>query len=257
MKTSTALCFSIILLARIAVAQTPSPTPVKQERSIYLPYEKLEQIFEKEGRGVFLPYKEFLEMWNKLNLPDAAKKSDPPVNGILASAHYTGKVSGDVVTLQAKLDFEALKEGWSALSLGTSELNVSEAKTTASLNYADGGYQIIFPNKGRYALDMTLLGRISKDAGRNNLRLNLPRTAVSQFEVTVPDRGLDFTITPACAFTTNEQPDGSTKLAVFFGASQEINIPGKSAAVKPPLNRCFSSRPWRKHGSVRELSGPT
>ena len=239
MKKFTATCLFVFLVARILTAETPAPAPVKQERSIYLPYEKLEQVFEKEGRGVFLPYKEFLEMWNKLNLPEAVKKSDPPVNGILASAHYTGKVAGEVVTLQAKLEFEALKEGWSALPLGTSDLNVAEAKTTASLNYADGGYQIIFPNKGRYSLDMTLLGKVSKDAGRNSLRLNLPRTAVSQFEITVPDRGLDFTITPACAFTTSEQSDGTTKLAVFFGASQEINLTwqkrGGETALKPLL----------------------
>jgi len=223
-----------------AFAQSPSPTPVTQERSIYLPYEKLEQIFENEGRGVFLPYKEFLDMWNKVNLPEAVKKSTPPVDGILASAHYTGKVSGEVVTLQAKLDFEALKEGWSSLSLGTKDINVSDAKTTASLNFSqDNGYQIIFPNKGKYALDMTILGKISKDAGRNSLKLTLPRTAVSQFEMNVPDKGLDFTITPACAFTTNEQPDGTTKLAVFFGASQEVNISwqkrGGETALKPLL----------------------
>lgn len=228
-----------LLIVHPVSAQVPAPSPVTQERSIYLPYEKLEQVFEKEGRGVFLPYREFLEMWNKLNLPEAAKKTEPPVDGILASAHYNGKVAGDVLTLQAKLDFEALKEGWSALKLGTPDLNVADAKTTASLDYADGGHRIIFPNKGRYGLDMTILGKITRDAGRSELRLNLPRTAVSQFEIVVPDHGLDFTITPACAFTTNEQPDGTTKLAVFFGASQEINIAwqkrGGETALKPLL----------------------
>jgi hypothetical protein len=230
----------LLIVSSLALAQSPTPAPATEERSIYLPYEKLEQVFEHEGRGVFLPYKEFLEMWNKVNLPEAAHKSNPPVDGILSSAHYTGKVSGDVVTLQAKLDFEALKEGWSSLSLGTSDLNVSEAKTSASFNFSQSdGYQIIFSAKGKYTLDMTVLGKITKDAGRNSVKLTLPRTAVSQFEMTVPDKGLDFTITPACAFTTNEQPDGSTKLAVFFGASQEVNISwqkrGGETALQPLL----------------------
>jgi hypothetical protein len=238
MKKIALLALGFLLANSIPCpAQQPSPTPVTNERSIYLPYEKLEQVFEREGRGVFLPYREFLEMWNKINLPDAAKNSQPPVDGILASAHYGGKVSGEVLTLQAKLEFEALKEGWSSLKLGTGDLDITEAKSTATLAVADDGHQIIFPNKGRYTLDMTVLGKITKDAGRSNLKLNLPRTAVSQFEISVPDRGLDFTITPACAFTTSEQPDGTTKLAVYFGASQEINISwqkrGGETALKP------------------------
>ncbi len=31
------------------------------ERTIYIPYEKLRNVFEKEGRGVVLPYDQFQE----------------------------------------------------------------------------------------------------------------------------------------------------------------------------------------------------
>ena len=230
----------LLLFPGFASAQSPTPTPAPTTvRSVYLPYDKLEQIFEKEGQGVFLPYREFIDMWNKVNMAEVVKKSEPPVDGILASAHYTGKVTGEIVTIDAKLNFESLKQGWSALSLGTTNLNVADAKTNASLDYADNGYQVIFPDKGKYDLDMTIYGKVTTDAGRNNLKLNLPRTAVSQFEITVPDKGLDFTITPACAFTTTEQNDGTTRLAVYFGASQEINISwqkrGGETALKPLL----------------------
>ena len=34
-----------------------------REQSIYIPYEKLRKVFEKEGRGVFLPYQKFQELW--------------------------------------------------------------------------------------------------------------------------------------------------------------------------------------------------
>ena len=241
MKKSLLLRLPLLLLfPGLVSAQSPTPSPTPgTERSIYLPYDKLEQVFEKEGRGVFLPYREFIDMWNRVNMAEVIKKSPPPVDGILASAHYSGKVTGEIVSIDAKLDFESLKEGWSALSLGTSNLNVADAKTNASLDYADNGYQVIFPNKGKYDLDMTIYGKVTTDAGRSSLKLSLPRTGVSQFEITVPDKGLDFTITPACAFTTNEQADGTTKLAVFFGASQEVTISwqkrGGETALKPLL----------------------
>ena len=39
-----------------------------------------------------------------------------------------------------------------------------------------------------------------KDA-RDQVPLKLPRTAVSQFEMMIPEKGLEFTITPASAFS--------------------------------------------------------
>ena len=75
----------------------PLPTPaleppktITKEQTIYVPFEKLEQVFEKQGRGVFLPYREFLEMWNKLNLPEKLKNTEPPVEGVLAGRELRG-----------------------------------------------------------------------------------------------------------------------------------------------------------------------
>ena len=87
--------------------------------------------------GIFLPYREFIDMWNKVNMAEIVKKSEPPVDGILASAHYSGKVTGEVAAIDTKLNFESLKEGWSSLQLGTSNLNVADVKTNASPTYLD------------------------------------------------------------------------------------------------------------------------
>ena len=57
-------------------------------------------------------------MWNKLNLPEKLKKTEPPVDGVVAGATYSGKVEGDLAEIKAKVNFEALKEGWSQIPLG-------------------------------------------------------------------------------------------------------------------------------------------
>jgi len=234
MKTSRFALSLWLALALSAGAQNPpaappadSPEPPKtvtKERTIYVPFEKLEQVFEHQGRGVFLPYREFLEMWNKLNLPEKLKNTEPPVEGVLAGANYVGQVTGDVAEIKAKLSFEALKDGWAKLSLGAGDLNIADAKSKALLNFADGGYEALFPSKGSYELQATIFGRVSRETGKSTLRLKLPRTSVSQFEMTIPEKDLDFTITPASAYSAVENPDGSTRLAVYFGASQEVNI---------------------------------
>ena len=44
-------------VANDAAAAVPS-TPLR-EQSIYIPYNKLREVFEQQGRGVFLPYDKF------------------------------------------------------------------------------------------------------------------------------------------------------------------------------------------------------
>lgn len=127
MKTSRLLIPLCSVLCAFSIAQEPAPpapTPPKvitRESTIYVPFEKLEEVFEGQEQGVFLPYREFLEMWNKLNVPEKLKKTEPPVEGILAGANYAGTVSGDVAEFHAKLSFEALKS--SAIAFGTSIVN--------------------------------------------------------------------------------------------------------------------------------------
>jgi len=215
------------------------PKTITKEQTIYVPFEKLEQVFGKEDRGVFLPYREFLEMWNKLNLPAELKTKEPPVEGVLAGAAYSGKIEGDLATIHAKYNFEALKQGWSKVPLGAPNLSIAEAKSTAILSFADGGYEVLFPDKGSYTLDATIYGKITRDPGVSSLKLQLPKTAVSQFELIIPEKGLDFTITPASAYSATENPDGTTKLMVYFGGSQEVNIAwtrrAGETALKPLL----------------------
>lgn len=228
MKTAKFLAALWLSLVALPLAQSqnpsaPAPKTVTKESTIYVPFEKLEDVFAEQEQGVFLPYREFLEMWNKLNLPENIKKVEPPVEGVLAGAQYTGRVTGGVAEIKAKMNFEALKEGWSSLQLGTGDLALAETKTTAFLSAGDTGHEIIFPNKGSYNLEATIFGRVDVEKGISTLTLRLPKTAVSQFELVIPDKSLEFTVTPASAFSAVEQ-EGGTKLAVYFGASQDITV---------------------------------
>src|SRR5882724_7119345 len=143
MKFSRLAAPLLAAIASSAFAQEPppptAPVPpqppkvITKEQTIYIPFDKLEEVFAGQEQGVFLPYREFLEMWNKLNLPEKIKKTEPPVDGVVAGANYSGKVEGDLAEIKAKVSFEALKEGWSQIPLGAG-LALAEAKTTALLN---------------------------------------------------------------------------------------------------------------------------
>ncbi len=245
MKLSRLLALILPAFAAPIFAQEPQPQPqpaqppkvITKEHRVFVPFDKLEEVFAGQEQGVFLPYREFLEMWNKVNLPEKLKKTEPPVDGVVAGAGYTGKVDGDLAEIHAKVNFEALKDGWSQIPLGT-DLALAEAKTTALLNATKDGQTILFPKKGAYTLEAVIFGKITRDKGRATLPLKLPATAVSQFELVIPEKGLEFTIIPASAFSAVEQEDG-TKLAVYFGASQQVTISwakkGGETALPPLL----------------------
>src|SRR5690349_7742977 len=65
--------------------QSASEDKPAREQTIYIPYAKLRQIFEKEGRGVFVPYDEFQRLWKAAQ--NAARKIEdykPPVAALIA-----------------------------------------------------------------------------------------------------------------------------------------------------------------------------
>src|SRR5690606_694980 len=87
-----ALCTVLLMTARLSAqeesADTPSPEspkPALREQTIYVPYNKLRTVFEKEGRGVFVPYEKFQELWRAAQ---QAQRDDPeprpPVDALIA-----------------------------------------------------------------------------------------------------------------------------------------------------------------------------
>ena len=102
---------------------------VLREQSIYIPYEKLRKVFEKEGRGVFLPYQEFQELWQAARDKTAPRaESLPPVAALITEAENEATVAKDVVRVKATLKIEVLAEGWQEIPLGLADAAITSAK---------------------------------------------------------------------------------------------------------------------------------
>jgi len=97
-----------------------------REQTIYIPYEDLRKVFEKEGRGVFLSYEKFRELWDaareKTTPPEPEK---PPVAALITEIDNEATVSADVVRVEARLKIEVLAEGWSAVPLRLSDAAIT------------------------------------------------------------------------------------------------------------------------------------
>ena len=73
-----------------------------REQDIYIPYEKLRQVFEKHGRGVFLPYEKFEELWRAAqDKTRPAAEPRPPVGAVITEIENEAAVAKDVVRVKA------------------------------------------------------------------------------------------------------------------------------------------------------------
>ena len=130
--TSRMIFFAGILIigvgfSQVGLAQPPQPpadgdavtaeTPLT-EQTIYIPYEKLRDTFEKEGRGVFLPYDKFQQLWEAARRSETTQDPEKPaVDTVITAAESTATVGEDVVQVTATLQIEVLTKGWKTVPL--------------------------------------------------------------------------------------------------------------------------------------------
>ncbi len=100
------LALAMCLLIGPAVAQETSTTPVK----VYVPYEKLKDVFETEGQGVFLPYAEFQRLWQAATGDPATVKAVPRPY-LISTARFTGTVGEEIARMQMELTVDILADG--------------------------------------------------------------------------------------------------------------------------------------------------
>lgn len=239
-----------MLSAAPLLAQTPPPaTPPPagggqpteshaaiKERTVYVPFDDLAKTLTNEGQGVFLPYREFLEMWNQLNIQQKKEAVKSPAEAVLSSLEVTGAVEGEVASLTATVQVESFKEeGWSVLPLAGAGLSLAKADTgEATLRLGEKGYELLLPKKGKYAVKLEAMARVERNSGRYLLRLALPKAPVSRCSITIPEEGWEFRLQPGAAFTVQAQ-GGKSELSFFTGETESLEITWQKAGGESKL----------------------
>ncbi len=235
-----------------AAAQEPSPPEVEtpeepaaepaekpfREQTIYIPYDELRKVFEKEGRGVFLPYDRFQELW-KAAREASEKPPQPelPTGALITEIDAEATVAKDVVKVAATVKIEVLAEGWSAVDLRLADAAITKAtldgKPARITGDAQSGYRLLVEKKGTdpksIELALEYAKRIDKQPGRNRVSFQAPRAPVSRWQVRIPERGAEVKIHPLIAATEQPEEDpaadaGETVLLAFVGAAPSVSI---------------------------------
>jgi hypothetical protein len=192
----------------------PEKSGTLREQNIYIPYEKLRQVFEKHGRGVFLPYEKFEQLWRAAreeNRP--AAEARPPVGALITDIENEATVAKDVVRVKAAIKIDLLAEGWHEVPLRLSDAAITRATVGGEPARIVGGpgedYKLLVEKKGRQPEQIELLleyaKAITRMPGQNSVAFQAPQASVSRWRVRIPQQGVKINIQPFLA-ATDELP---------------------------------------------------
>ncbi|MGQ9592507.1 MAG: hypothetical protein ACUVYA_19690, partial [Planctomycetota bacterium] len=201
-----------------------------------MPYEKLREIFEKEGRGIFLPYEEFLELWKAAGEREPEPAPDlPPADVVLRGGLYVGTVSGDVARFEVTFDVDALKKGWSELALplrGVALEAVELSRPDAQFAPRGDGYALILPEAGSYQAKISFSVRVGQEPGKKAIAFGVPPAAVSRIDLTIPEEGVRVEVRPILAVTRTIGAEKATRVLAFLGNSGDVAVSWQPPAGK-------------------------
>lgn len=241
-----------------------------REQTIYIPYEKLREVFEREGRGVFLPYEEFEALWRAAREATVKPpKPGPPIAAMITEVDSDATVEEDVVRVRARVRIEVLTEGWHEIPLRLGDSAITSATIgddPARIVPAQGGYRLLLEKKGeeleQFGLVLEYAKAFTKSPGQNSVSFAAPQAPVNRWRVRIPEAGVKVNIHPLIAATevpAGEQPEtqpAETTVLAFVGAAPAVRIDWTPQAegatgLKALVTVQADQRVWIHEGEMR------
>ncbi len=224
-------------------AQTDDDGP---QRAVYIPYNRLREVFEKDGRGVFLPYSEYQRLWDAAHVKPPRIRSTSPVDALITSADSQAVIEQDVVRVTANLSIELLKKGWLKIPLNLADVAIQSAtiddQPARVRNLPGGGYELIIQHDSDEPKTITLkllyARAFTKSPGENNVTFHAPPAPVNRWLVRIAQNGVKINVRPfiaAVELTAPNAPaeasdkvafdrDKETVVQAFVGSTDQVTI---------------------------------
>jgi len=233
-------CLANSTLARQIEQSPETDSTSKGEQTIYIPYDKLKDVFEREGRGVFLPYDQFQKLWQEAHSQKKqAATNDSPVNVILVSAENIATIEKEVMVVRATLNVELLQNGWQKIPLRLNDASIVSATVDTEpariVHDPTTGYSLLYQNKenkpSRIRVEIEYAKAYEKTPGQNSVSFMAPQAPVNKWLIRIPEPGVKVQVDPMLATTepstkpTGDRPDSAaTEILAFVGVTPSIQI---------------------------------
>jgi len=233
-----------LLPAAEEAPKVPALQTLLREKSIYIPYDKLLDVYEKEGRGIFLPYEEFLKLWRAAQRkPGRPPEPEPPRGAVVRSGFYVGEVKAEAVRFTATYAVEALKKGWSECPLNLGEVAVESIESSDKrllVERRSDGYRLLVPGPGSYEVKIAFAAPVVRVPGRKSFSFKLPPLPVSRLEITIPERNVRVDLKPLVVASTSAAGEAATKVLAFLGQGDRLQVSWMPAAGKQVEERAVA-----------------
>lgn len=201
----------------------PPPDPDAWDRLIYVPFQNLKSIFDKQGSTVFLPFADYVKLWEKLGRTASDK---PSVTAVIAESHYVARVEKDLAKIEATLVVQALGKNWSEVPLkfgdaAIGKLNVADEKILLR-GTGKGSYALSFPEPGKHEVKLELLARVRTSPEGRSLELECPPVGITTFEISIPEADQTVELTPKLVVLPIEAAAGQTRIKSNLGSTDKI-----------------------------------
>jgi len=196
------------------------------EQTIYVPYEKLREVFERDGRGVFQA---------RQNQP---KKADltAPLGALITDIESTATLGKEIVNVDATIKIQLLREGWHRVpirlaqaAIRTATIDGNEARIVSAKN---GQYELLVAHDSdkpkTIELELSYAKALTKTGGQSAVAFKSPQAPVNRWTIRTGQKDIDVKIDPMIASSkrTNEEDDNADgdEILAFVGAAPEVKI---------------------------------
>jgi hypothetical protein len=233
----TIALFSPLISPSAAQDVSKDKDKIEKRKTVYVPYDKLDEIFEKNDRGIYMSYKEFLELLSKANkkqIVQRPKIDRPPADWVLVSAGYGGEVSNKVARFSGVFAIEVLKKkGWIEVPLGIDNIAFSRVRVRnkdaivrrrPSSKGRPAGYTLLMQGEGSLKVETDFVVPINdKTPGERSFTFRLPEAAISSFKVRLPEKGLRVEVSQSLSVKTEDDGD-QTVVTAYLKSGGNITV---------------------------------
>ncbi len=210
---------------------------VREERTVYVPFHRLDELLGPESRAVVLPYERFLELWGALSPRgvDEEVEEAPPVDVLVASAKYRGRVTGGIAQFTGTYRIEVLKSsGYAKFPLLLQRVAVTRVELdgqVALVNSIKGGMELFVRGAGAHELVVSFSSPVRREGKKSRVSVDLPPVAMASLELEIEGAALEIFSHPMAVASL--EAAGATTIARFsVGGLSDVEISWQPQAAK-------------------------
>ena len=208
------------------------------EQTIYVPYEKLREVFERDGRGVFLPYDKFQQLWKQAR-QNQPKKPDlkAPLGALITDIESTATLGKEIVNVDATIKIELLRQGWHRVPLRLPQAAIRTAtiddKEARIVSVKNGQYELLVSHDSdkpkTIELELSYAKALTKNGGQSAVAFQSPQAPVNRWTIRTGQKDIDVQIEPMIASSkktdnADDPAEDGDEILAFVGAAPEVKI---------------------------------